>query len=146
MLHGRHVRFDARLILATLLRTLHSFRQAAALLERQSPAGEVAVWQARCHGQTLLHLGSLGLDPSERYPAPIGELSLPLQGSSRIYELALAAVEKLRPRVVFFHHFDDAFPPVSAQIPTQPMLDLLRQKAPGVKAVAPVFGVPVEIE
>jgi L-ascorbate metabolism protein UlaG (beta-lactamase superfamily) len=145
MLHGRHVRFDRRLIRKTLPRTFKSFRRASRLLPQQSPVGAVSIWQVRYRGQTLLHLGSLGFTVGEAYPVGADVLDLPMQGHSRIYEKALAAVDQLQPGAVVFHHFDDAFPPVSTQIPTGPIIELLQARHPEVQAYTPEYGIPIDI-
>jgi L-ascorbate metabolism protein UlaG (beta-lactamase superfamily) len=145
MLHSRHVRFDPRLILQTLPRVLRFPRKAIGMVAEHFPLGACVAWQVEFEGRSLLHLGSMAFDPSEHYPQGIDVLSIPLQGNSKIYSIALAAVDRLQPKAVFFHHFDNAFPPLTSTIAIEPMAVLLHLKYPDLRVIAPQYGVAVEL-
>ena len=71
-------------------------------------------------------------------------LSLPLQGHTRIHELALRLVGTLTPKQVLPQHFDDGFPPVSQEAPTGPFLRLMSRIHPKVEVLVPDYGKPVQ--
>ncbi len=63
-------------------------------------------------------LGSLNLADDVAYPEGADLLVLPYQGTSDLLTPALGIVGRLRPGAVLLDHFDDTFPPVSADIDT----------------------------
>ncbi len=145
MLRGRHIRFDIRLIVKTLFRSLCSPVRLFRIAKAPFPEGRTVTWLVEGKGFRLLHLGSLGLDPGEEYPEDVDILSLPLQGHSRIHEMAFAIIEKLMPGNVFLHHFDDAFPPISSTIDPAPLVKMLDRIHPEINVLVPEYGIPVEI-
>ncbi len=145
MLRGRHIRFDGKLIMKTLFRSLFSPVRLYRIGKAPFPEGRTVTWVIEGAGVRFLHLGSLGLDPGEEYPEGADILSLPLQGHSRIHEMAFEIIEKIKPQKVFLHHFDDAFPPISSTIDPLPLVRMLDRNHPEIDVMVPEYGVPVKI-
>lgn len=120
---GRHCRFNAGVIARTaasarVWRNLpHMFR-----LLRWNRAfaenGETLFYEVCAEGKRVQIMGSLGLAPDTDYPAGADVLLLPYQGRSDLEEYALPLVERLAPKRVLLDHYDDSFPPMTAQIDT----------------------------
>jgi L-ascorbate metabolism protein UlaG (beta-lactamase superfamily) len=146
MLRGRHIRFDKPLVIKTLLRSLLSPVKLFRIAKAPFPEGRTVAWLIEYGNIRLLHLGSLGLDPHEDYPEGVNLLSIPLQGHSRIHEMAFKIIERLKPGRVFLHHFDDAFPPVSQRINPGPLVEMLGRNSPEMSVIVPEFGASVAID
>ena len=82
------------------------------------PEGEVLAYRIAADGKSVLHMGSLNLDSSEEYPAGMDLLTLPFQDRSDLKNYALQFIERLKPKALYLHHFDDAFRPVSSPVDT----------------------------
>lgn len=138
---GAHVRFDAPLIAQTLLRVVASPKQSAEFIRRHGfasyPLGGCLAWLIEHRGFRLLHFGSLAMAPNVSYPQDVDLLCLPVQGHSRICDLAFKAVSRLKPRKVLFHHFDDAFPPLSQTIELSGLVARLNAAFPELSVVVP---------
>lgn len=145
MYRGRHVKFDRLLVIKTLLRSITAPKKFLEMAKAPFPEGRCVCWLVEYRGFKLLHLGSLGLDPAETYPADVDFLSLPLQGHSKINDMAFDMIEKFQPKGVMLHHFDNGFPPVSQQIPTRPLVDRLNKKYPEMGVMVPDYGKPIKI-
>jgi L-ascorbate metabolism protein UlaG (beta-lactamase superfamily) len=139
-----HIRFDVPLIAATFLRSIPSIPTKMWLLPRLRhwPRGQVLTWRFTLEaegGRTVQHLGSAGCTEEElAWLAGLGApdvLLLPLQGHSRICEIAARAVERLRPRVVIPHHHDDFYPPLSQAVDIAPFVEAVRALPPPIEAV-----------
>lgn len=118
---SRHCRFDRRLIVRTVFRReffRHPWHLAGLLgLNLAYPeAGEILFYEVACNGFRVQVMGSMNLEPEAAYPMEADLLVLPLQGRSDQDVYALGLVERLKPRAVVLDHYDDAFPPMSAQI------------------------------
>ena len=145
MYRTRHIHFDTPLVIKTLLRSVLSPVKFLRILGLNSPPGRCVGWLIEHNGYKLFHIGSLALDPHETYPKGMDVLSLPLQGHTRINDIALELVEELYPRKVFVQHFDDGFPPISRQIPTGPFVKLMNKRHPEITVVIPYYGKPIKI-
>jgi L-ascorbate metabolism protein UlaG (beta-lactamase superfamily) len=132
---SQHVKFDRRLIFKTLARV--NFRLFRYLpLIREYPEGQVLSWRWNVEGKTIHHFGSAGSTAAElkrlgRQPTDI--LLVPLQGHSRIHQIAHAYVRALQPDIVIPHHQDDFFPPISTRVDTQPFAALVNQAHPHIR-------------
>ncbi|MCG8618621.1 MAG: MBL fold metallo-hydrolase, partial [Desulfobacterales bacterium] len=116
--YSRHVRFDLRLMVSTLAGIGRRFRKILPLFLKY-PCGQVLGWRIEAEGLTLLFFGSAGATDAELTTLAnrhTDVLLVPLQGHSRICDLALNYVKHLRPGLVIPHHHDDFFPPVSQEI------------------------------
>ncbi len=148
-LRARHVHLDLRLKLSTLLRMAcptrwNTLRQAPSLLREHARCPEVSctAWVIDDGDQTLVHLGSLGLDSEGRYPERPDILALPLQGNTHIVDLGVQVVARLRPRTVVVHHIDDAFPPLSRTIDPGPFVHRVTTRWADTRVIVPCHGVP----
>jgi len=142
---SRHVRFDLPLIFAACKR-LDWRALTAANLALRYPSGQVLSWRFHVEGTIIHHFGSAGASVEElrRLAAqPIDVLLLPLQGHSRICDIALRHVEILRPRCVVPHHWDDFLPPVSQTVDLRPFLAEMRRRFPAVQVIVPQIDQPI---
>ncbi len=146
---GVHIRFDLPLIVKTLIsrRCLSNFSALRVLLKesKRYPEGEVLVYRIAAGGKSVLHMGSLNLDSSEEYPAGMDLLTLPFQGRSDLNSYALQFIERLKPKALYLHHFDDAFPPVSSPVDTAPFVKKVAREYPGLRVIVPAFKQAVEV-
>jgi L-ascorbate metabolism protein UlaG (beta-lactamase superfamily) len=140
---GAHIRFDPALIIKTLFsrRTCAHFKQFWALvrLAKRYPQGEVLVYEIEAGGKKVLHMGSLNLDPTETYPTGSDLLTLPFQGRSDLNTYALKFIDKLKPKALFLHHFDDSFPPVSSTINTSSFIRSAASAYPDLPVIVPEY-------
>lgn len=148
-LQGAHIKFDLPLILKTLFsrRTLTRFKDLKKLsrLAKLYPEGKVLVYKISAGHISVLHLGSLNLDPSETYPRGCDLLTLPFQGRSDLDTYALQFVELLKPKALYLHHFDDTFPPVSSSVDTTAFVESIKARYPEMKVIVPVFGQAISL-
>lgn len=129
---SQHIKFDRRLIFKTLARVNFRFFQYLPLI-REYPEGQVLSWRLNVEGQTIHHFGSAGSTADElqrlgRQPTDI--LLVPLQGHSRIHQIAHAYVRAFQPHIVIPHHQDDFFPPISTRVDPQPFAALVKHTHP----------------
>ena len=130
---GRHCRYDFPIVLKTVFRKgffrhpVHLARFVREML-RFPEKGEILMYEVSCGGKRIQVLGSLGLDESRDYPTDADILILPFQGRSDLDTYALDIVRRLRPRAVLLDHYDNAFPPVSDDIPTENFIKILSEQ------------------
>jgi L-ascorbate metabolism protein UlaG (beta-lactamase superfamily) len=67
---------------------------------------------------------------------------MPVQGHSRICEVAARIVAQLQPRIVIPHHHDDFLPPLSTCVDLRPFVAALRELSPRVEVVCLPRGQP----
>jgi L-ascorbate metabolism protein UlaG (beta-lactamase superfamily) len=142
--HSAHVRFDLPLVVRTLLRALPSILAKPRLLSgpRDWPPGQVLSWRltlAAEDDRVVHHFGSAGCTEDElarltNLGAP-DVLMFPLQGHSRICQIAAHVVERLRPRVVIPHHHDDFYPPISQAVAIGLFVEAAGSFSPPVEVV-----------
>lgn len=130
---GRHCVFDTPLVIKTALRYLNPFRLSHGLrllrCNREFPEnGEILFYELESEGKRLQIMGSMGLDPEEEYPTGADLLILPYQGRSDPVKYAASLVERLRPKAVLLDHYDDSFPPMTAQVRTAAFEQYLAEK------------------
>ena len=130
--YSRHVKFDRWLLAKTLARI--NFRIPRYLpLMKAYPAGQVLSWQFEIEGRILQHFGSAGSTPEELErlnEQNIDILFVPLQGHTRICDIALRYVQALKPRMVIAHHQDDFFPPISTYVDIRPFIKAVTRTCP----------------
>ena len=137
---GRHVRFDLPYIAASAPQCLRAPGKAARLIVSGvtlPERGEIVIYEIRCEGKTLTVMGSFGMDTAETYAASPDVLVLPYNGSTRIPALAKTPLEKLRPKMVFFDHYDNAFPPLTRRMDVEAFEARLRREHPEVRTLIP---------
>ncbi len=129
---SKHVIFDKKLILKTLLRTNVKFFKHLHLL-RDFPMGQVLSWRFNLEGTILHHFGSGGSPPEEMEKLailPTDILLVPLQEHSDICNIALEYVQVMQPKVVIPHHQDNFYPPLSRSIDIQPFIEGVKRECP----------------
>jgi len=137
---ARHARFDLLLILRALWRVkgqLRSLRPFAAY-----PCGDVLGYLFETPWGKVLHYGSLGWYPQDLDMMRPDVALLPMQGRSHVHGILVRAIARLQPEggLVIPHHHDDFWPPLSEQIPVQPLIDRVREKGLQSRVLAPVMG------
>ncbi len=130
--YSSHVRFDVRLLLTTLARVNIRFIGILPLFY-DFPCGQVLSWQFLVEGQTIQFFGSAGSSVQELEEIgrrSIDILLLPLQGHSRICEIAARYVQQLSPKLVIPHHWDDFSPPISKTVDISSFLHWVEHACP----------------
>ncbi len=147
---GKHIKFDAKTILSTLnpARLARHPKNAAFLaysIRKMKENGETVAYEVHAEGKTVMILGSMGLDGETEYPTGADLLVLPYQGSSKLVDLADEIIGKLQPKRVMLSHFDDAYPPVSRNVDTRPLKQMMEEKYPEIPVCKPSYGKSIEI-
>lgn len=149
VLTGEHIKFDWPLV----VRTFCSWRAVGQLgsllrlltLHRQYHSSQTLIYFLEAEGKSILHLGSLGLADNESYPVEPDVMTLPYQGRSDLDIYALHMVERIRPRSLFLHHIDDAFPPVSSTVDPTKFIVRVQKKYPGLPVYIPQYRQPYQL-
>lgn len=150
VLQGKHVKFDRKQIRKTLLspRLLRYLTNLILLgwnYLKYREAQETLIYQIEAEGKVILILGSLALDENTEYPKYADMLVLPYQGASDLVTKAVSIIDRISPRTVLLDHFDDAFPPLTAQIDTKPLKRALDSIFPELPVVKPTAGKTVTL-
>ena len=139
---GRHCKFDGPLIRQTLSsprlwqnlpRALRLMGYAMTYREK----GETLFYEVSAGEKRVQVMGSLGLRPDVIYPTGADALILPYQGRSDLLPCAWPIVERLQPRTVYLDHYDDSFPPLTADIDTSPFCELSAARGIPCRALVP---------
>jgi len=136
---SRHVKFDIPLVARTLLKVGATGYKRFSGLSRAYPAGQVLSWRFTVNGYSVHHFGSGGSTPEElkRLAAnPTDLLLVPLQGHTRICDIAFEYVRVLKPHIVIAHHHDDFYPPISTYVEINPFVKKVKEKCPGTEVRA----------
>lgn len=129
---SQHVKFDRWLLIKTLARINLRIPRYLPLMKAY-PVGQVLSWQFEIDGKVLRHFGSAGSTPQELERVgrqKIDILLVPLQGHTRICDIALRYVQALKPRLVIPHHQDNFFPPISTYVDIRPFIDGVARTSP----------------
>lgn len=138
---GRHVTFDLPYIAASTIPCIKKPGKAAWLISTGvtlPEMGEIVIYEIRCEGKLLTVMGSFGVDRKTDYTPEPDVLVLPYNGSTRIPALADAPLRAIRPKTVFFDHFDDAFPPLTRRMDVEAYEQRLNSDFPEIKTLIPV--------
>lgn len=130
--YSQHVKFDRWLMMKTLARINLRIPRYLPLM-KEYPVGQVLSWQFEIDGQVLQHFGSAGSTPDELERVgrqKIDILFVPLQGHTRICDIALRYVQAIKPRMVIPHHQDDFFPPISTYVDIRPFIKGVKRTCP----------------
>lgn len=109
-------------------------------LNRKYPKGEVLLWEIEAAGKRILHMGSLSLAPDVAYPQGVDLLTIPLQGRSDLNDFSMPILQRLKPRAIYLHHFDDTFPPVSSTVDYPSFVRKVQQEFPSMEVIVPDYG------
>jgi L-ascorbate metabolism protein UlaG (beta-lactamase superfamily) len=140
VLKGKHIVFDAGQVIMTLFnpRVLANWNNFRYILKENricTEAGETVIYDISVANKRILLLGSLNLDDNTEYPKGVDLLILPFQGRSDINKYAMPFIDRLQPKKILLDHFDDAFPPISANVETGLFISLMRQKHPDIPVI-----------
>jgi L-ascorbate metabolism protein UlaG (beta-lactamase superfamily) len=135
---SRHVKFDIPLVARTLWRMGPAGyrRVTRAGISSNYPVGQVVSWRFTINGYTVHHFGSAGSTAPELQriaSRPLDLLLVPLQGHTRICDIAFEYVRALKPRMVIPHHQDDFYPPVSTAVDVSPFVKKVRENCPATQ-------------
>ncbi len=72
-------------------------------------------------------------------------LTLPYQGNYDLLKAADEVLEKIQPKKVMLTHFDNAFPPVSRDVDTRSLKNMMDEKYPQIQVVKPKAGRGIEL-
>ncbi|MDO4540960.1 MAG: MBL fold metallo-hydrolase [Syntrophomonadaceae bacterium] len=146
VLPGKHIKFDRTIVRKTLLnRRVWQYRcnfgrLFKAVFFTHPEKEETVVFHLRAHGKELLMFGSLSLKEDIAYPQGVDLLFLPFQGRTDITDCAVRVINALHPQRVFLTHFDDSFPPVSAQICTAELEGIMAARFDSTRLIKPEQG------
>jgi len=139
---SRHVTFDRKLVLTTLLRGRLKLLKQWGLLS-DYPTGGVLSWRFHIDSLVIHHFGSGGSTESEfaQFDGKKTDVLLvPLQGRTDISNVAKNYVDILEPAVVIPHHHDDFHPPISSLVDISPFTAGVMRSSPQTKIIEPVLG------
>lgn len=144
VLKGRHIHYDRGILKKTFLNTrmisyCYNLPWNAVSMIKFPENGETVAYLIKAEGKRILLLGSLGLDPEETYPSDVDLLILPFQGASDLITPTMEILEKIRPKRLMIDHYDDAFPPISNNIPLWELKKWMRVDHPEIKVVKPKY-------
>jgi L-ascorbate metabolism protein UlaG (beta-lactamase superfamily) len=132
---SRHVKFDIPLVARTLWRIGPRYGSVSGI-HRNYPVGQVLSWRFTINGYSMHHFGSGGSTPEELEhlaARPLDLLLVPLQGHTRICDIAFEYVRVLKPRLVIPHHQDDFYPPISSAVDIRPFVMKVGENCPGTE-------------
>lgn len=144
---SRHIRFDAKLLITTLIRARKQIKDILPLLKNY-PCGQVLSWRFELEGKRILFFGSGGSTRAELEMLakdPVDLLLVPLQGHSDICAKAMAYVKSLKPAFVLPHHQDDFFPLISQTVDITPFIEQVNLQCPGTQIVRLGFNDTIEL-
>jgi L-ascorbate metabolism protein UlaG (beta-lactamase superfamily) len=143
VLRCRHSRAGVKLFLKTFLsaRVVFQPHEIVRLLKqhRSYPCGEVYAYHIISEGRDILHIGSMDIDDNTSYPSNVDLLMLPFQGCSDLEKQALRIINRISPKAVLLHHFDDSFPPVSRDIDTGSFVRFMKKEYPRIPVIVPEY-------
>ncbi len=103
---------------------------------------QTVFYEIEVEGKTVQIMGSADLDSEVDYKIGADLLILPHQGRGDIDEHNKKIVERLQPKRILLDHYDDAFPPYSADVPLDNFINEVSKSIPTDKLIE---GVTVEI-
>ncbi len=96
---------------------------------------EILFYEIEAEGKLIQVMGSAELMDNEVYHTGADLLILPHQGIKNIDGHNAKIVERLKPKRVVLDHYDDAFPPYSAQIPVDDFCQNMSKTIPTEKLI-----------
>ena len=142
---AKHVRYGLRHSISILIRCLSSPAKSYAdrKLLRNYPAGPSLAYLFQFGDFKILHLGSLGAKDrivQQWSKLEIDCLLLPLRGSLRWKHQAQDLIQRINPKRVIPHHFDDFFPPISRAVSISEFLKKMERELPQIQFQILKFG------
>jgi len=144
VLPGKHIKFDLPIIVSTLfnIRVIKYWRNLKEIIlsaKKYPEKAETVIYLIERNGKRILIMGSLGLKENRDYPADVDALILPFQGNTRITDMALEVINRIRPKKIILDHFDDAFPPVTSKVNYNMLQDKMRKLHPDIGLIIPEY-------
>jgi len=137
---GRHVRFDLPYIAASTpgsiirpFKAVWMISSGITLPEK----GEILIYEVRCDGKLLTVMGSFGIDKNTEYTKEPDLLVFPYNGSTKIPSLAVKPLTDIKPKSVFFDHYDNAFPPLTRRMDVEGYEKRVNREFPDIRTVIP---------
>ena len=146
-LFSRHVVFDLKLVISTLLKINTGLFYCLPYF-RRFPCGQVLGWRFNLEDKSILFYGSAGATDKELEQAakePVDILLLPMQGHSDICNIGLKFVSILKPAIVVPHHHGNFFPPISRQVDIEPFLNGIKDACGHTTVIVPEMNTPISI-
>ena len=143
---GRHIRFDLGLLVSTLVRTGRQLGNCLPLFYRY-PCGPVLNWQFTLGDKNILFAGSAGASENQLRALKKEDIHMfmvPLQGHSKICDIAARQVEILEPEQVIPHHMDDFYPPISQFVDISPFRLRVEKNCPRTRITVPHMNIPFQ--
>jgi L-ascorbate metabolism protein UlaG (beta-lactamase superfamily) len=138
ILPSRHIRFDPRLVVRTILRAVRGGAAPKLLrLARAYPMGSNSDFLLELGRERMLFSGSGGGDWHALARLAPTTFLLPFAGRSDVVSYYLRALRRLRPRTVVLHHFDDFFPSFSLDYPVDELRARMARELPAIRLVVP---------
>ena len=143
---GHHVDFNMNYISSVITKCVLQAPRSLWMLHhagRLPEGNEIVIYEICAEGKTALLMGSYGIDASDTYPREPDVMVFPYAGNTNIASIAAGCVASIRPKSIFFDHFDDAFPPLTKRMDVEGYCALLRKKYPNMRLVIPHEQSPV---
>lgn len=145
--YSTHIKFDPRLVLSTLRKIKFRFFDYLPLILRY-PCGQVLSWRFKLENRIIQFFGTAGSTADELETLSkdgINILLVPVQGHSKICDIAFNYVERLRPEIVIPHHFDHFFPHISQAVDITPLIKKINQQFPDIRVIKPEINRPIDL-
>ncbi len=118
---GKHVKLKTSDMIKqtfSLRHLSHPLRKLALSIDycKYHENGEILFYEIIAEGKRIQIMGSANLSDNVDYPKNADLLILPHQGRSDIDEQNKKIIERLMPKRVLIDHYDDSFPPYSADV------------------------------
>ncbi len=130
ILKSKHIKFDIKLGINTLFnkRIIKYFKNFCYLSYNHFKCkehNETVAFYITIDNIKILVLGSLNLDNNILYPKNVDYLVLAYQGSSYLEKKVIPIISRLEPKNIILSHFDDSFPPISKNIDTSKLKNII---------------------
>lgn len=147
IIKGKHIQYDIKTAVQLFSRVrsremFHRMIRMARMNRVYKENGETMFFEITDGEKRVQLMGSAELAEGVAYPTGADVLILPHQGRSDMDWHNRVVVEKLEPKRILMDHYDDAFPPVSMEVPTENFCREMSRKIPTEKLEE---GIPVEI-
>ncbi len=119
---GKHVEYIKKEVAASIFKNLKYLHRSIRLgidYFRYPDNGEIVMFEVEGEGKLVQIMGSAGLRECFYYKTGADLLILPHQGRSDIDEHNKRIVQRLNPKRILLDHYDNSFPPFSADVPVE---------------------------
>ena len=118
---GKHIKFDLKLIIKTLINKniIKYYKNIPLLIKnhiRCKENNETIIYYLNISNLKILLMGSMALDKNTVYPKNIDYLILAYQGRSDLDKKVIDIIDIIKPKNIILSHFDNSFPPISTNV------------------------------